>query len=97
MLDNKNELKSIIDYTKLSDSDLERMWLVNPSGEGHVKGLQSMGILQNSSFWQVELDKELPGYGRIDLSVMTKERFQELLRNGDIEIVFDEPEQESER
>ena len=94
---NKNELKSIIDYTKLSDSDLERMWLVNPSGEGHVKGLQSMGILQNSSFWQVELDKELPGYGRIDLSVMTKERFQELLRNGDIEIVFDEPEQESER
>ena len=98
---NKNELQTIIDYKALSQEDLRRIWLVNHSSGGHIEGLKTMGILDNSSFWQIELDEELPGYGGIDISVMTIERYAEIMREAgldkEIKYVYAETELEEER
>ena len=80
---------------------MRRIWLVNHSSGGHIEGLKTMGILDNSSFWQIELDEELPGYGGIDISVMTIERYAEIMREAgldkEIKYVYAETELEEER
>lgn len=93
----RHALKSIIDYTKLGPEVFERMWLVNHSDGGHVDDLEKMGVLEESSFWQVEVDEPFIKNKDMDLSIITKERFQELMKNGDIEIVFDDQARDSER
>ena len=81
-------LKNIINYESLPKEDLKKLWLVNPSDGGHIDGLSEMGILDNSGMWQVELDYLLENYGGIDISVMTKERFKEIMDNAGLEYEF---------